>query len=73
MCEPKLGNYGLYAGGGGQRVGAFDELAVLWVLNLSDGKHELLAIAERSGMTFRIISTAAEALMAAGLLRKEPL
>jgi aminopeptidase-like protein len=73
MCEPKLGNYGLYAGGGGQRVGAFDELAVLWVLNLSDGKHDLLAIAERSGMTFRIISTAAEALMAAGLLRKEPL
>ena len=69
MCEPKLGNYGLYGGGGGQRSGDFDELALLWVLNLSDGVNDLLAIAERSGMTFRKILTAAEVLETAGLLQ----
>ena len=72
MCEPKLGNYGLYEGGGGQRTRDFDELALLWVLNLSDGGSDLLVIAERSGMAFDEIQRAAEALVAAGLLRIEP-
>lgn len=71
MCEPMLGKYGLYGGGGGQRTGEFDELALLWVLNLSDGSNDLLAIAERSGMRFQKILAAAEALEQAGLLRKE--
>lgn len=71
MCEPKLGNYGLYGGGGGQRAGDFDELALLWVLNLSDGGNSLLTIAERSGMPFLKIHTAAAALVKAGLLRQE--
>ena len=71
MCEPRLGKYGLYGGGGGQRVGEFSELALLWVLNQSDGTNDLLAIAERSGMTFSKILTAATALEKAGLLRKE--
>jgi aminopeptidase-like protein len=70
MCEPRLGKYGLYGGGGGQRTGEFDELALLWVLNLSDGDNDLLAIAERSGMRFHKILVAAEALEHAGLLRK---
>jgi aminopeptidase-like protein len=71
MCEPMLGKYGLYGGGGGQRTGEFDELALLWALNLSDGGNDLLAIAERSGMRFRKILAAAEALEQAGLLCKE--
>jgi aminopeptidase-like protein len=70
-CEPRLGKYGLYGGGGGQRGGDFDELALLWVLNQSDGSNDLLAIAERSGISFRKTLTAAVALEAAGLLRKE--
>jgi aminopeptidase-like protein len=72
MCEPRLGKYGLYGGGGGQRVGEFSELALLWVLNQSDGTKDLLAIAERAGMSFRKILTAAVSLEQAGLLRKEP-
>ncbi|MEI8037381.1 MAG: DUF4910 domain-containing protein [Verrucomicrobiota bacterium] len=72
MCEPMLGKYGLYAGCGGQRAGDFDELALLWVLNLSDGGHDLLTIAERSGMTFDQILTASQALVGTGLLRREP-
>ena len=70
-CEPRLGKYGLYGGGGGQRSGDFDELALLWVLNQSDGTKDLLAIAERAGMSFRKILIAAHALEGAGLLRKE--
>lgn len=71
MCEPKLGSYGLYDGSGGQRAGEFDELALLWVLNLSDGDVDLLGIAERSGMQFCKIHSAALTLEQAGLLRRE--
>jgi hypothetical protein len=36
--------------------------ARLWVLNLSDGEHSLLDIAERSGISFSIIRDAADLL-----------
>jgi aminopeptidase-like protein len=71
MCEPRLGKYGLYGGGGGERVGEFSELALLWVLNQSDGSNDLLSIAERSGMSFRKILMAATLLEQAGLLGKQ--
>jgi aminopeptidase-like protein len=71
-CEPRLGKRGLYGGVGGTRHGAFDELALLWVLNLSDGTHDLLTIAERAGMHFPEIERAAEALHACGLLEEIP-
>jgi aminopeptidase-like protein len=71
--EPQLGRRGLYdAVGGGSRD---HRLALLWVLNLADGRHDLLAIAERSGLAFTDLCAAAEALVGAGLLReaeKEP-
>jgi len=70
-CEPRLGKYGLYGGGGGQRVGEFDELALLWVLNQSDGANDLLTIAERSGIKFSKVRSAAEALENAGLLQRQ--
>ena len=68
-CEPRLGKYGLYGGMGGDRRGDFGELALLWVLNLSDGQHDLLAIAERSGIQFGEIAAAADALVMCGLLK----
>ena len=71
MCEPRLGKYGLYGGGGGQRTGEFSELALLWVLNQSDGSNDLLSIAGKAKMTFRKILTAARSLESAGLLRRE--
>lgn len=43
-------------------------MAILWVLNLSDGRHSLLDIAERSGLRFRQIALAADALSEHGLL-----
>jgi aminopeptidase-like protein len=47
-CEPQLGKRGLYRAVGGQADEKRDELALLWVLNLSDGTHTLLDITARS-------------------------
>jgi aminopeptidase-like protein len=66
-CEPQLGRRGLYRATGGERLPGF-ELALLWVLNLSDGSHDLLDIAERAGIEFGVVKRAADALLAAGLL-----
>jgi aminopeptidase-like protein len=71
-CEPRLGKRGLYRTIGGQTDGAKAELAMLWVLNLSDGEHTLLDIAERSGMSFETISRAADQLQERGLLQESP-
>jgi aminopeptidase-like protein len=68
-CEPQLGKRGLYRAIGGveSRV---DELALLWVLNLSDGRQSLLDIAERSGLAFDSIKRAATALQDKQLLSR---
>ncbi|MBI3881240.1 MAG: DUF4910 domain-containing protein [Verrucomicrobia bacterium] len=71
-CEPRLGKRGLYNAVGGTRTGAFNEMALLWVLNFSDGEHDLLSIAERSGLAFSEIARAAEMLAGAGLLKQHP-
>jgi aminopeptidase-like protein len=71
-CEPQLGRRGLYRAIAGQQEGNQRELALLWVLNLSDGSHTLLDIAVRSGLRFALIKTAADALHDSGLLREVP-
>jgi len=68
--EPQLGRRGLYRSTGGTDLPGF-ELALLWVLNLSDGRHSLLDVAERSGLPFPVVARAAEALGDAGLLAPE--
>lgn len=67
-CEPQLGKRGLYRTIGGDDGGRERELALLWVLNQSDGDNSLLDIAQRSGMSFRRIAEAAAALREAALL-----
>jgi aminopeptidase-like protein len=69
-CEPQLGKRGLYGSIGGQSDGKTQEIAMLWVLNLSDGENSLLDIAERSGMPFAVIHRAAEALKQSQLLKE---
>jgi aminopeptidase-like protein len=54
---------------GGEKDAGRREMAVLWVLNYSDGAHDLLDIAERSGLPFQEIGAAARALQASGLLK----
>ena len=66
-CEPQLGRRNLYRSTGGDSVDA-EISARLWVLNLSDGGHSLLDIAERSGIPFSAINDAAALLREGGLL-----
>ncbi len=67
-CEPQLGRRGLYAALGGRKGDNSAEVAVLWVLNFSDGKHSLLDIATRSGLSFEAVRIAADALFEVDLL-----
>jgi aminopeptidase-like protein len=60
-CEPQLGRRGLYRSTGGGAIES-EVNAILWVLNLSDGEHSLLDIAERSGQSFSMINHAAQTL-----------
>jgi aminopeptidase-like protein len=71
FCEPQLGKRNLYRSTGGEAVGV-EINARLWVLNLSDGEHSLLDIAERSGLSFQTISDASEVLRESGLLSNIP-
>lgn len=69
-CEPQLGRRGLYRAIGGDDAGRERELALLWMLNLSDGEHSLADIVERSGIPGERLREAVEALQAAALLER---
>jgi aminopeptidase-like protein len=68
-CEPQLGKRGLYSAMGGSSGGKARELAMLWLLNMSDGTNSLLDIAERAGMPFDVIAAAAAQLEQHELLK----
>lgn len=68
--EPQLGKRGIYPTVGGGDA-ATEQLAMLWVLNLSDGRHSLLDVAERSGLPFARVRAAAESLARHSLLVEE--
>ncbi|MDX2149525.1 MAG: DUF4910 domain-containing protein [Bryobacteraceae bacterium] len=67
-CEPQLGKRGLYGSAGGSGIEA-DRLALLWVLNQSDGEKTLLDIAERSQLPFATVDRAASILQQAELVQ----
>lgn len=68
--EPQLGKRGLYPTVGGPAADR-EQLAMLWVLNQSDGRKSLLEIAERSGLPLNLIQDVASRLVASELLRQE--
>ncbi|GLZ28901.1 peptidase M28 [Lentzea sp. NBRC 105346] len=68
--EPQLGRRGLYDSLGGRSDTKQAQLAMLWVLNLSDGEHSLLDIAGKSGLPFSAVADAARALHDAGLVKE---
>ena len=68
--EPQLGRRGLYDSLGGRSDTKQAQLAMLWVLNLSDGDHSLLDVAQRSGLPFATVADAADALRGAGLVKE---
>lgn len=68
-CEPQLGRRGLYRQMGGTENNR-QEQAMLWLLNLSDGGHSLLDIAERSGIEMSALIDVTGLLIEKGLLQK---
>ena len=67
--EPQLGKRGLYRAVGGDVDRHSRELGMLWVLNLSDGHHTLLDIADRANLAFENIRSVAATLAEHGLLK----
>jgi len=70
-CEPQLGRRGIYRAFADQKDGGLQEQALLWVLNMSDGRFSLLDIAEKSGMSFETIKKAADVLLEQDLLKED--
>ncbi|MEJ5022218.1 DUF4910 domain-containing protein [Ochrobactrum vermis] len=66
--EPQLGRRGLYGNMGGDSRAAQNAMALLWVLNLADGEHSILDMAERAKLPFSTLADAADRLREAGLL-----
>jgi aminopeptidase-like protein len=69
-CEPQLGKRGLYHAVGGLAYSPDNEMAMLWLLNLADGEHSLLDVAERSGLPLHLVRNAAMILCESGLLKE---
>lgn len=68
-CEPQLGKRGLFRPIGGVEPQVL-QMAMLWLLNYSDGGHDLTDIAERSEIATETLTTAAELLEKQNLLRR---
>jgi aminopeptidase-like protein len=67
--EPQLGRRGLYRQSGGYYDCVPERhMALLWLLQLSDGEHSLLEIAHRSGLDPGLLVACAADLRGAGLL-----
>jgi aminopeptidase-like protein len=71
-CEPQLGRRGLYSTMGGHGDKREMEQALLWVLNLSDGHHNLLDISVKSRLPFDVVQRAASLLLEYELLAELP-
>jgi aminopeptidase-like protein len=69
-CEPQLGERGLYRTFGGRQSVQLNQMAILWILNLSDGEHSLLDIANKSGIDFNSIHQATNLLCEYDLLKE---
>jgi aminopeptidase-like protein len=67
-CEPQLGRRGLYNNVGGDHSGKDVQMAMLWLLNYSDGSHTLLDVCEKSGLDYSVMEVAIRKLVEAKLL-----
>jgi aminopeptidase-like protein len=66
--EPQLGKRKLYPSLSQAVDLEAETQGMLWLLNLADGKHDLLQVAERSGMPLAVLRAAASRLHEAGLI-----
>ena len=70
--EPQLGRRGLYDTLGGLSQTKQRQMAMLWLLNFSDGDHSLEDIAERSNLPAKELREVARVLEKNGLLKRLP-
>jgi len=68
-CEPQLGKRGLYNQVGGDNQDKQAQLALLWMLSYSDGKHSLQHIAHKSDIPLNVLERASQRLVDAELLQ----
>ena len=71
-CEPQLGRRGLYGSLGGDKDAPARNMAMLWVLNLADGRHTLLDMAERAKLPYDLMRDTAARLIEHGLVVPSP-
>lgn len=69
--EPQLGKRGLYSMIGANSQNMDSQLALLWILNGSDGEQSLLEIARKARMKFADIRHAADRLLTTDLLKEK--
>lgn len=69
--EPRLGKHGLYHAFGSRPDARQLQNAMLWVLNLSDGRHSLSDITDRSRLADSLLQEAASLLETHGLLTRQ--
>lgn len=70
MGEPQLGRRGLYDAIGGENDQKTMQMALLWVLNMSDGHHDVIDIAKKSNLPLSFIIKACDLLLKKSLLRE---
>ncbi|MBV4430580.1 DUF4910 domain-containing protein [Clostridium tyrobutyricum] len=70
-CEPQLGKRGLYSMLGSQKKSTKYQVAMLWILNYSDGNNSLLDIAKQSNIDFYTIKQCTDMLVENNLLKYE--
>lgn len=72
-CEPMLSKYNLYDTIGGNKIQNKDTMLYLWILNLSDGNHTLLDIANKSNYTYNKILQCTKILINKNLITRAKL
>ncbi len=70
-CEPQLGKRGLYPTLGSQKGTEEFVSAMMWILNLSDGTNDLIAISERSKIPIKNLIPVIDKLIENGILKNE--
>jgi aminopeptidase-like protein len=71
-CEPQLGKRGLYKAISSEADSKSREMAMLWLLNMSDGEHSLLDIASKSAIEVETLKKVADVLVQHQLLQQLP-
>jgi aminopeptidase-like protein len=69
FCEPQLGKRGLYPTLGSQKTTQDFVSAMMWILNLSDGKHDLIDISRQSKIPFKALIPVVNMLIDNGILK----